>query len=84
MFLEFTSDEIETRSGFRLEYTIQSVDPCGDEQPAIIHDSSTGDILSPNHPNNYPLSVDCTWAIKAANGEQRVTVTFTSFNLESE
>ena len=38
-------------------------------------------ISSPNYPQNYPLSVTCTWVINAAN-DYSIKMNFTDFILE--
>ena len=46
-----------------------TVDPCGNEKPLIIDNTTHGNITSPNYPNNYPANVDCQWEIHAHYGE---------------
>ena len=42
----------------------------------------SGTIMSPNHPNNYPSSIQCLWLIDL--GQQNITLTFYKFELERE
>ncbi|XP_072174323.1 cubilin-like [Diadema setosum] len=42
---------------------------------------NTGAFSSPNYPNNYPDSRDCTWVISATEGQQ-IKLNFTDFELE--
>ena len=44
-------------------------------------EGSSGTFTSPNHPNNYPDGVNCTWYITAEPGEL-IRLTFTTFILE--
>jgi len=37
--------------------------------------SQTGEVTSPNHPNNYPGSVECVWDIVVQDG-YHVVLTF--------
>ena len=46
-----------------------TVDPCGNERPLIIDNTTHGNITSPNYPNYYPANVDCQWEIHAHYGE---------------
>lgn len=43
----------------------------------------SGTITSPNHPNVYPLSVDCTYTIKVPAGK-KVSLAFSRFEVEVE
>ncbi|KAI0233511.1 Cubilin [Lamellibrachia satsuma] len=45
-------------------------------------EGSSGTFTTPEHPNNYPDALNCTWYIVAEPGEL-IRLTFTSFNLES-
>ena len=58
-------------------------DPCGLDQPLVISNSQSGEIKSPDHPNDYPVDVDCTWHIEAGVGET-IAITFDAFELEEE
>ena len=40
-------------------------------------------IKSPNHPNNYPRSLDCSYLVQIPSGNI-VTLSFTHFDLESK
>lgn len=42
----------------------------------------TGNIYSPNYPNNYPHSTNCEWNITVAQF-QTVQITFKEFDLEN-
>ena len=48
---------------------VPTVDPCGNERPLIIDNTTHGNITSPNYPNYYPANVDCQWEIHANYGE---------------
>ena len=41
----------------------------------------SGTIMSPNHPNNYPSSIQCLWLIDLGLGYD-ITLTFHKFELE--
>lgn len=43
--------------------------------------ATSGDILSPNHPNSYLENMDCEWHIQLPVGE-RVRIMFLAFSLE--
>ena len=58
-------------------------DPCGLNAPINIDASTSGDILSPNHPGDYPNDADCSWQIEATAG-QVVQLSFVEFNVELE
>ena len=53
---------------FDLNWAEESVE-CGDE----IHltpTSSSGQLQSPNYPQNYPVNTECVWTINAPGNEQ--------------
>ena len=56
-------------------------DPCGSSQPMVITNSDSGEILSPNHPGEYPSDADCQWHIEV-NAGQLVQLTFIEFDME--
>ena len=58
-------------------------DPCGSGRPSVISNSQSGEIKSPNYPDNYPDDVDCAWHIAAGVGET-IAITFNAFDLEEE
>ena len=37
---------------------------------------------SPNWPNNYSVSTDCTWAFTTQNPDERIQIIFESFSTE--
>ena len=57
------------------------VDPCGSDRPLKITNSTTGEILSPNHPNQYPNLAECQWLIHVEQ-EFVVKLTFLAFDVE--
>lgn len=59
-----------------------SEDPCGDGKPALISNSATGEISSPNYPNPYPNRADCQWHIQSISGHA-VQLLFLEFDLEN-
>ena len=58
-----------------------AIDPCGSEKPLIIEDSMSGNITSPNYPDNYPSFSDCQWEIRANPG-QAVVLIYHEFQTE--
>lgn len=60
MQITFKSDESAHGSGFRLEYRIEG---CGG-----ILTRPTGQLKSPDYPNNYPHNAYCEWIIEAEYG----------------
>ena len=57
------------------------VDPCGTDRPMRISNSTTGEILSPNHPDQYPNTAECEWHINVDDGFV-VKLTFLAFDVE--
>ncbi|XP_055842375.1 cubilin homolog isoform X2 [Episyrphus balteatus] len=75
--LKFTSDSTDTEDGFVARYSFVDVSSlCG----GIIF-SSTGQLKSPNWPNEYPKDVNCSWTISVKPGHQIELLTKT-FDLE--
>ena len=60
--------------------TTLAVDPCGHNKPLLITDSHTGEILSPNYPEEYPNNADCQWHVNAEDGFT-ISLTFPEFDL---
>ena len=58
-----------------------AIDPCGNQKPLIIDDSSSGNVTTPNYPENYPSFSDCEWEIRAEDGDA-VTLAFIEFDTE--
>ena len=58
-----------------------AIDPCGSQKPLIIEDSISGNITSPNYPENYPSFSDCQWEIRANPG-QAVVLIYHEFQTE--
>ncbi|CAH1775425.1 unnamed protein product [Owenia fusiformis] len=71
----FRSNNANAYSGFKLNY-VASLEVCGGDFTA-----PTGVFTSPNFPGQYPHSRQCSWRITVAT-DRRVTLQFTSFNLE--
>lgn len=44
-------------------------------------DGESGVITSPNHPDNHPVSLDCSYLIRVPSGKT-VTLSFSHFDLE--
>ena len=59
------------------------VDPCGSDKPLEITNSMVGQILSPNHPDQYPNLAECEWHIMVDDGFV-VKLTFVAFDVEAE
>ena len=57
--------------------------PCGHNKPLLITNSSTGEILSPNYPEQYPNNADCQWHIIVDDGFI-ISLTFPEFFVEDE
>ncbi|EDV28197.1 uncharacterized protein TRIADDRAFT_53561 [Trichoplax adhaerens] len=78
VWIRFNSDRVNTGTGFELEYqqSNQSIVTCGG-----LLTNTTGMILSPNYPNNYPNNVICRWSIRVPS-YNHIILTFNSFNLE--
>ena len=70
-----------------LWHFFHSIDPlpsdaCGNKnQPLRIINSSDGEILSPNYPDQYPNDSDCQWLITVDDGNL-ITLTIADFDLE--
>ena len=58
------------------------LEACGSDQPLILSNSS-GRILSPNYPGEYPSNQDCSWIIQVEAGFV-VRLSFGHFELEPE
>ena len=71
----------QTSTGFSFNYTRVLVGCGGSVQ--LSGDRPTALITSPNYPNNYPHSVDCTWTVSAP-ADHKVQLLFTGdiFNIE--
>eukprot|EP00795_Rhopilema_esculentum_P014104 gene14104-5092_t len=83
LFLKFKSDFSTTGRGFRLYFDAGApttpLPGCG----GIFAASNTLQYIStPNYPQNYPISVTCTYVINAVNGHT-ILMNFTDFALES-
>ena len=63
------------------EYAEEKADPCGDEQPARLTNSTYGKILSPNYPEYYPPNKDCSWIVEV-DPEYSVRLSFNELSLE--
>ncbi|XP_021927790.1 cubilin [Zootermopsis nevadensis] len=75
--LHFHTNEAVNDAGFQLSYSsIEGFPGCGGVMTA-----TSGDILSPNHPNSYLENMDCEWHIQLPVGE-RVRLMFLAFSLE--
>lgn len=82
MTIQFISDsDGQTSSGFKLNYT-EVVLGCGGPIPLNANRRSAI-ITSPNYPNVYPHSIDCTWTVTAP-AEHKVQFQFIGdvFNIE--
>ena len=55
---------------------------CGEDMVWEI-DNSTGYILSPYYPNNYPVDLSCMWLIEADAGNT-IDLTFLTFDVQKE
>ncbi|XP_022089190.1 cubilin-like [Acanthaster planci] len=77
----FITDGSVVKKGFKAEYIFQQrPDPTG---CGGIFEASSGAFDSPGYPGIYPRNSDCTYIILAL-ANQRVKLTFTSFNTESD
>ena len=56
------------------------IDPCGESQPLII-DELSGQLSSPNYPQNYPSNANCSWMINPTTSSL-INLTFTAMNIE--
>ena len=59
---------------------IKDDDPCGQNKPLLIA-NTTGEIFSPDYPEQYPNSSNCQWLITVPGGFV-VSLTFVEFDLE--
>ena len=76
MFVRFSSDAIYADHGFTAKY--ESVDlRCGGQFTA-----QSGEIHSPNYPQNYPHNQNCEWLL-AVDQNYVVNLTFTNFDVEN-
>lgn len=48
----------------------------------ILPVSTSGQIMSPSYPNNYPPNLDCIWQLQVTTGHQ-VTVTYNDIDIEA-
>ena len=48
----------------------------------MIDNNSTGFILSPHYPNDYPVDSDCMWLIEVSDGST-IDLTFMTFDLQA-
>ncbi|XP_046392545.1 cubilin-like [Ischnura elegans] len=75
--LYFHSDESASDYGFQLTFSkVPGIPGCGG-----LHTTPSGEIISPNSPNDYSHNVNCQWIIRVPIGE-RVKIIFTRFNVE--
>ncbi|KAL8573023.1 hypothetical protein ACOMHN_010453 [Nucella lapillus] len=80
--VEFYTDGSVTGNGFALNWQAQpptNGTGCGG---VLVAGHSTQYLQSPNYPNNYNNSLNCTWTISSSSGH-RVWVNITDINLES-
>ncbi|XP_023212523.1 cubilin-like, partial [Centruroides sculpturatus] len=76
MTLHFSSDYTINGKGFIAHY--QAIDGgCGG-----LYKASSGNIVSPNYPQNYDVSDDCSWLIEV-DKNYLIEFTFTEFNMPS-
>uniref|UniRef100_A0A8B9P6B4 CUB domain containing protein 2 n=1 Tax=Apteryx owenii TaxID=8824 RepID=A0A8B9P6B4_APTOW len=71
----FHSDKHVASHGFAAAYRR---DVCGGELTAL-----SGEITSPDYPDNYPNNAECRWSIRAAAGAG-VTLVFADFQVEND
>ncbi|KAL1257766.1 hypothetical protein QQF64_011010 [Cirrhinus molitorella] len=71
----FYSDQSVRRTGFHANWVF--VESCGGNMTNI-----TGELFSPQYPNNYPNGARCTWTIHST-GNMTVSLTFSNVDLES-
>ena len=57
------------------------MNPCGIDAPLQITNSPTGEILSPDYPDNYPNDANCEWHIQVDDGCV-VELIFVEFDVE--
>ncbi|XP_071443305.1 cubilin [Hetaerina americana] len=75
--LYFHSDNSSSDYGFQLTFSKVAGTPgCGG-----LFTGPTGEISSPNNPNDYVHNVNCEWLIRVPVGE-RIRVTFMTFHVE--
>uniref|UniRef100_K1QIU3 Deleted in malignant brain tumors 1 protein n=1 Tax=Magallana gigas TaxID=29159 RepID=K1QIU3_MAGGI len=62
----FSSDQYRGGPGFKIIFKAINLHPvvCG----GTFNGKTSGEIVSPNFPNNYPLGITCTWKIVVAEG----------------
>ncbi|XP_033645993.1 cubilin-like isoform X2 [Asterias rubens] len=73
------TDSSVVKKGFKAEYLfMERPDPTG---CGGIFEASNGRFESPSYPRNYPRNADCTYVLLAL-ANQRIKITFTSFNTE--
>ena len=58
------------------------LEACGRNQPLILSNTS-GRIVSPNYPGEYPSNQDCSWLVQVEEGYV-VKLTVDHFELEPE
>ena len=58
------------------------IDPCGESQPLIIDDLS-GQLSSPNYPQNYPSNANCSWLINPST-PNLINLTFIDIIIEND
>uniref|UniRef100_A0A8C4K029 CUB domain containing protein 2 n=1 Tax=Dromaius novaehollandiae TaxID=8790 RepID=A0A8C4K029_DRONO len=71
----FHSDKHVASGGFAAAYR---GDVCGGELTAL-----SGEIASPDYPDNYPNNAECRWSIRAAAGAS-VRLVFADFQVEND
>ncbi|XP_048223975.1 LOW QUALITY PROTEIN: cubilin [Perognathus longimembris pacificus] len=78
VMLMFVADSDLAHEGFAIHYTTLA------ESEACSYDYTDeyGIITSPNHPNDYPNDLDCTYRITVGTNKQ-IALHFTNFSLES-
>ena len=58
------------------------IDPCGESQPLIIDDLS-GQLSSPNYPQNYPSNANCSWLINPSTSSL-INISFIDVIIEND
>ena len=58
------------------------IDPCGVFQPRILNDT-TGSVVSPNFPANYPDNQDCSWLL-LTDETHTIQITVENFTTQAE
>ena len=59
-----------------------NADPCGNEQPSALNESSSGTFTSPNYPASYFHNSDCSWLI-TVDDLHIIKLTFLDFSVEA-